>query len=1036
MSQAVPARDDTLLPEASVPQTAASPFPEVPERPALAPDVQLCGPMESGFAERQWLVQRAGIFIQLPEVFYRVAEQANGTRTVEELAEAVSAVTGSRLRAEHIRLIVGAKLIPKGIVVAADSDASARRRSVARPPLAMRVRTKMISPAIIDPITRVLQVLFVPPVLIAVLVLVAISHGWLYLVHGLKGNLSDILSMLSLMPGVLPLNILAAAFHELGHAAALRYGGGKVRGIGAGLYLIYPVFFTDVTDNYRLSRWDRVRTDLGGFYFTLIFTLAMIAIYLITGQELFLLIVFLLDAEILFQSLPFVRFDGYWILADLTGIPDFFSQMGAFLRAIVPLPRWKGYRLPKLKGWVQLVFGLYIVVTGPLLAFLLFRILQTLPDVLTVTWSSLSKQRSIFSAAVHAGDTQAIAVSTFQSLLLALPTAGLLLIVMNAGRTFKRALWKWTKRHPARGALRVIGTAIILGFVAFLWLPQESLTLLPLRRVPQSIMAVREAVWDQVGALSGRHQAGDIGNLVLVTTLALIALELCFVLFDLINLAATAVQTRWQKHRLERANQTPRGQETMSPGVESPVAHQEHPSWLSYVATELAQAGKTDREIQDLLITAGLDADAAALIATNLSAGRLKSRQQAVRQVIASGAIVSTLGTLVTLGAWWAGVNSGIILLAGCAAVIAGVRVVRGLIQTWLLRTSTPESGGLTTAVRRVGMPLQQRAAWSVAGLLMLGSGYGLWEVYRDDPRAAVREAAVAQGAARVIQPDTPGSATAQAATGTSGGSERKEMLASTTGEQSVSEATGGVRQSADVDAPRPQSGALSSPAAIPPLTTAPGNLPVPAPAQSHATSGADGTSSTASTADGVVRADRAALHTGPGDQYPVVRELPAHAPLEIVGQAVMPPWFKVRLRDGTEGWIADDLRLVQLNRPRADIPRLVVRPATGMVYQHLPLTGVGELQIANAAGKDGLVTMARAGQHVASIYVRAGEIYTLRGIPDGRYTIVTSQGEGWDGNSFTRNVNPKRVEELVTFETTAQEYTVWEISLVDGSTN
>ncbi len=28
-------------------------------------------------------------------------------------------------------------------------------------------------------------------------------------------------------------------------------------------------------------------------------------------------------------------------------------------------------------------------------------------------------------------------------------------------------------------------------------------------------------------------------------------------------------------------------------------------------------------------------------------------------------------------------------------------------------------------------------------------------------------------------------------------------------------------------------------------------------------------------------------------------------------------------------------------------------------------------------------------------MYIRAGERYTLRGIPDGAYTVVTSQGNG-----------------------------------------
>ena len=37
-----------------------------------------------------------------------------------------------------------------------------------------------------------------------------------------------------------------------------------------------------------------------------------------------------------------MRLDGYWVLADLTGIPDFFSQIGAFIRSVVPFKKWDG----------------------------------------------------------------------------------------------------------------------------------------------------------------------------------------------------------------------------------------------------------------------------------------------------------------------------------------------------------------------------------------------------------------------------------------------------------------------------------------------------------------------------------------------------------------------------------------------------------------------------------------------------------------------------------------------------------------------
>ena len=55
--------------------------------------------------------------------------------------------------------------------------------------------------------------------------------------------------------------------------------------IGVGIYLVWPAFFTNVTDSYRLSRAGRLRTDLGGVYFNLIFMLGLAGVYAATTRR-------------------------------------------------------------------------------------------------------------------------------------------------------------------------------------------------------------------------------------------------------------------------------------------------------------------------------------------------------------------------------------------------------------------------------------------------------------------------------------------------------------------------------------------------------------------------------------------------------------------------------------------------------------------------------------------------------------------------------------------------------------------------------
>src|SRR5207248_2055583 len=75
------------------------------------------------------------------------------------------------------------------------------------------------------------------------------------------------------------------------HAAACRYGGARPGVMGAGLYLLWPAFYTDVSDAYRLSRWSRLRVDLGGMYFNAVFAVGAMALYWASGSDALLIIV-------------------------------------------------------------------------------------------------------------------------------------------------------------------------------------------------------------------------------------------------------------------------------------------------------------------------------------------------------------------------------------------------------------------------------------------------------------------------------------------------------------------------------------------------------------------------------------------------------------------------------------------------------------------------------------------------------------------------------------------------------------------------
>jgi putative peptide zinc metalloprotease protein len=440
-------------------------------RPTRAADVDLVGEFQgSGFAERQWLIKRGERFVQLTELLYRIVEQADGTQTLEEIAERVTESTDWLVTSENVRDLLQARLIPLGVIADGRPTTQPTSQRVERSPFALSLRKRVLGPATIEPAAKALQYLFTPPVAMAAFLSAIAAHVWMYGAHGLTGAFLDALYTPSSLLVVLVVVLLAAVVHEFGHASALRYGGGRARGMGFGLYMIFPAFYTDVTESYRLSRWARVRTGLGGPYFHLLFAALLIGVALASGYEFLLVAVLLINVEIVRQFIPFVRLDGYWVLADLTGVPDFLSQIGPFVRSLFPRLAARGPRLPPLKPWVKTVFGAYVVLTVPVLLALLVLLVRFLPRLTTLLWDAVATQVEFLSIALDAHDGVGVATALLELAILMLPVLGLAFLLYTLTVKPLRAVSRqptWTRRGVGLAAV-----ALTIALVGMLWAPQ------------------------------------------------------------------------------------------------------------------------------------------------------------------------------------------------------------------------------------------------------------------------------------------------------------------------------------------------------------------------------------------------------------------------------------------------------------------------------------------------------------------------------------------------------------------------------------
>ena len=221
--------------------------------------------------------------------------------------------------------------------------------------------------------------------------------------------------------------------------------------------------YTDVTDVYRIGRGGRMRTDLGGVYFNVVFILALAGGYFATGQSFFLAAVYLAHFEIIEQLMPAVRLDGYYILGDLAGVPDLFGKIKPILRSMLP-GRPVPPEVSDLKRSARIIVTTWVLTMVPLLLAELGYVLWNLPRLLATSVRSLVEQLTGTGSAFAEGQFAAGTVGVVGSLMLIFPLAGAAYLSVRLGGRLVRYVVRATE-----GNLRlrlIIGGGTLAGAAA------------------------------------------------------------------------------------------------------------------------------------------------------------------------------------------------------------------------------------------------------------------------------------------------------------------------------------------------------------------------------------------------------------------------------------------------------------------------------------------------------------------------------------------------------------------------------------------
>ncbi|MER6983760.1 hypothetical protein ABT317_44130 [Streptomyces carpinensis] len=416
----------------------------------------------SGFTEPKYIARRGdGQVVQLSRLLYLVASSIDGVRDAETIAHRVSARFAREVSAENIRYLVENKLEPLGVTVPDGQESEEVDAPRSDLLLALKGHRVIFDERRTARIARTFAWLHRPTVVALVLAAAVVMDVWLFGFFGAIEPVLEVLDQPVLILIVFVLTVASLVFHEFGHASACRYGGAHPGCIGCGLFLIWPSMYTDVTDVYRIGRAGRLRTDLGGVYFNVVFMLAMAGAYFATGSQFFLAAVYLGHFEILEQLMPAVRLDGYYILGDLAGVPDLYGKIKPILLSLAPGRKGRAARkeVAGLKRSARTIVATWVLTMVPLIVGELGYALWNLPRIVATMTRSLTEQIVGTGSAFVDGRIVEGLVGVIGCVMLLCPMAGVVYLSVKLGGRLFRAAKRATAGRPA---LRVAVCALTL----------------------------------------------------------------------------------------------------------------------------------------------------------------------------------------------------------------------------------------------------------------------------------------------------------------------------------------------------------------------------------------------------------------------------------------------------------------------------------------------------------------------------------------------------------------------------------------------
>jgi putative peptide zinc metalloprotease protein len=282
--------------------------------PVVSPAIEI-----SSFGDRDYLIKHRTFHYQVKVngATMEMLNLVNGHRTIGEITEVLSTKLNTKITSSTVydKLYKG-NLSNFGIIQTGKEISPKKAYEY------IWAKFVIFKPEQIAGLTRLLSYFFQPGIFYTLL---SLSLIYIISIFIFFNDLKTVFERFVQPENILVFYItllMSVFFHEMGHASACRKFGAKHGDIGFGFYLVLPVFYTDVSDAWRLPRHQRFIIDMAGIYMELLLYVLIVSLFFVTANTFFLQLVFIRVIGTLLNLNPLLRYDGYWALSDLMNVPN------------------------------------------------------------------------------------------------------------------------------------------------------------------------------------------------------------------------------------------------------------------------------------------------------------------------------------------------------------------------------------------------------------------------------------------------------------------------------------------------------------------------------------------------------------------------------------------------------------------------------------------------------------------------------------------------------------------------------------------